>query len=170
MVIFKLRCTENLLHLKIWRLKELNDENIKKYTLSLPFTSFRSSIITKKVSDILSRFTPHFKLQTVFSTIKLESVTSPRLKPKKPLLLTTNCIYEFECPCQKTYIGETKRILWERIKEHRRDKTSHVFQHTTQCPVYNQKCFEKYNVDPDNAPKIILRKCIKNKFKVLENN
>ena len=86
----------------------------------------------------MSRFTPHFKLQTVFSTIKLESVTSPRLKPKKPLLLTRNYIYEFECPCQKTYKGETKRILWERIKEHRRGKTLHVIQHTTQCPVYNQ--------------------------------
>ena len=60
--------------------------------------------------------------------------------------------------------------MWERIKEHRRDKTSHVFQHTTQCPVYNQNFFEKYNVDPDNAPKIILREFIKDKFKVLENN
>jgi hypothetical protein len=32
------------------------------------------------------------------------------------------------------------------------------------------KIFEKYNVDPDNAPKIILREFIKDKFKVLENN
>ena len=118
----------------------------------------------------MSQFTPQFKLRTSFSTIKLSSITSPRLKPKKTLMLTTACIYEFECPCQKTYIGETKRILWERIKEHRTDKKSHIFKHYKTCPVYNQKFFEKYNVDPDNAPDNILRDFIKDKFTVLEKN
>ena len=153
---------------KARRLEELNDETTEKYTLSLPFTSFRCAVINRKLVEILSLFTPNFKLRTTFSTIKLESITSPRLKPKKPLLLTTHCIYEFECPCQKTYIGETKRILWERIKEHRTDKKSHIYEHYKNCPVYNAKFFEKYEVDPDNAPDNILRDFIKDKFTVLE--
>ena len=85
-------------------------------------------------------------------------------------MLTSNCIYEFECPCQKTYIGETKRIIWERIKEHRTDKHSHVFTHNQNCPVCNQKIFEKYEVDLDNAPDNICRDFIKDKFKILEKN
>ena len=60
---------------KAKRLEELNDTSIEKYTLSIPFTSFRSAVISKKLAKILSQFTPNFKLHTAFSTIGKYNIT-----------------------------------------------------------------------------------------------
>ena len=66
-------------------------------------------------------------------------------------MLTKACISEIKCPCEKHYKQESETILWEQIKKHRTDKKSDIFIHHKNCPVYNQKVFEKYNVDLDNA-------------------
>jgi len=40
-------------------------------------------------------------------------------KKKNDILETVNCIYKFDClSCPKTYIGQTKKQLYERINQH----------------------------------------------------
>ena len=43
-----------------------------------------------------------------------------------------NVVYEVTCPdCDDVYIGETRRRLQERLKDHcGRDENSHVFRHS----------------------------------------
>ena len=93
-------------------LKELKNPDIINHTLSIPFTSFRSSVIASKIKRILCQYTKNFKLNISFSLIKLSSVILPRLKPKKSYYLNSNLTYEYICekPCEATYVGETKRM------------------------------------------------------------
>ena len=107
---------------KARRTEELKKTENTTYTVSLPFTSFRCSIIASKIRKILSQYTPYYKLNVVFSTITLEHIISPRLKPEKSYYLNNDLIYDYLCPCEATYIGETQQLLHERILQHRRNK------------------------------------------------
>ena len=124
---------------------------------ALPFTLFRCSSVASKIKKIIKQVTPNFRLNIVFSTIKLESIILPRMKPKKTFYNNSNVIYEFECSCKSTYIGETKKLLHSRILQHRTAKSSHVHAHINNCSHYKEKFQEKFLVDPDNAPAEQLR-------------
>ena len=62
--------------------------------------------------------TPDFNVSICFSNVKLSRHYTPRLKCYIPLLEQSGVIYKFECPCSKSYIGETKRVAKIRISEH----------------------------------------------------
>ena len=90
--------------------------------MSLPYTSFRCSHIAYKIYKIIEKYTPNFRLSIAFTTIQLSSLKLPKLKPPKQDLLNSHTVYQFECPCSTTYIGETYRLLDTRILEHRAKK------------------------------------------------
>ena len=46
-------------------------------------TGFRRSKVASEIYKLLEKYTPNFKLNIAFSTIKLASVILPRLKPKR---------------------------------------------------------------------------------------
>ena len=149
------------------REEEQKNPEFEFYTLSLPFTSFRCSNLASQIYKILKNVTPNFKLNIVFSTIKLENIILPRMKPKKTYFNNSNVIYEFECACKQTYVGETKKLLHTRILQHRPTKSSHVQSHTSLCPEYKEKFKDKLFVDPDNAPVEQLRSFLHDHFKIL---
>ena len=79
-------------------------------------------------------------------------------------------IYDYLCPCEATYIGETQKLLHERILQHRRNKTGVIHLHIKTCPKYIEKFETKYSVVPDNAPKSIQRMFFEGHFSILEKN
>ena len=71
-----------------------------------------------------------------FSTINLTHIISPRLKPEKSYYLNNDQIYDYLCPCEATYIGETQQLLHERIIQHHRNKDGVLHIHIKTCPKY----------------------------------
>ena len=84
----------------------------------------------------------------------------PRLKPSKPLLFTPNTVYLFTCVCSETYIGHTCRLLKNRIQEHNRCESSHVFDHIYECELY----LISLDIEYDEAPNLTQRKNHLHKF------
>ena len=69
--------------------------------------------------------------------------------------MNNDLIYDYLCPCEATYIGETQQLLHERILQHRRNKDGVLHLHIKVCPKYIEKFENQYSVEPDNAPKSI---------------
>ena len=57
-----------------------------------------------------------------------------RFKDKQPLLMKSGIVYKLTCSCRSTYIGQTRRKLLSRIKEHATSEKSKVFKHLLQNP------------------------------------
>ena len=57
-----------------------------------------------------------------------------RFKDKQPLLMKSGIVYKLTCLCGSTYIGQTRRNLPSRIKEHATSEKSEVSKHLLQNP------------------------------------
>ena len=90
----------------------------------------------------------------LFSTLKLSSVIYPRLKLKTDYFNNSCTVYKYDCVevCPSNYIGESERLLHQRILEHRTKAESHIFQHKSKCIHYQAAFYEQFEVDPDNLP------------------
>ena len=81
---------------------------------------------------------------------------------KTPLsdMFKTNIVYKFSCLGDPniSYIGESKRQLFERIREHRNGKSSAVFEHLYSCtPCQNTTSFiEQFEILKHCTTKTIL--------------
>ena len=74
------------------------------------------------------------KVETAYNTTKIGSYFS--LKTCTPYLFKSNVVYKFTCTRDEniTYIGESKRQLYQRIKDHcEKDKNSAIFGHLYEC-------------------------------------
>ena len=134
---------------KALRLADENNPDLTFFYLSLPFTSYKCSGIATKIRYILEKYTPNYRVKICFKTITLENVILPRLKPFKPLLFTPNTVYLFTCVCSQTYVGHTSRLLKNRIQEHNRCASSHIFDHIYGCEEYLGVLRAKYGEDPN---------------------
>ena len=80
-----------------------------------------------------------------FSPFKLQDLFSP--KDCLPIALKSFVVYKFTCArCQSCYIGETKRHLLTKIKDHlQTDNKSHILQQLNENPnckgLCNDSCF-----------------------------
>jgi len=84
--------------------------------------------------------------------------------------------YKFDCLCEETYIGESKRQLQNRIKEHnQRSKqtaiSNHIYgnslKHIDPCPEYNSEIRNQFGSQPNPTEKFSF---IKNQFTILQKN
>ena len=155
---------------KAKRLADSVNPNLHFYTMSLPFSSFRCSKVASKIYKILRQYTPDFRLNIAFNTIKLSSIFLPKMKPPKHTFFQSNLIYKFRCDCTDEYIGETKRLLHTRILEHRTKSESHIYNHLNNCETYQSNFFEKYRIHPEYANDKLLREYIFEHFEILERN
>ena len=70
---------------------------------------------------------------TKYSVTKLSFFTN--MKDRISHLSKSYVIYEFKCPgCTASYIGLTKRTLFQRTKEHATREESSIKQHIDNCP------------------------------------
>ena len=88
------------------------------------------------------------QLNIIYTSKKLFSAFKPLLKPTTPITEKQGFVYNFECDCSETYIGETWTILRFRINQHFSQKQSSVFEHIQTCETFMQNA----NQHPLNSP------------------
>ena len=110
-----------------------------------------SSSTKKKIYELCKTFCKNTNVKIVFSPFKLQD-----LFPSKdclPVALKSFVVYKFTCAgCQSCYIGETKRHLPTRIKEHlQTDTKSHILQHLNENPNCRDLCDDSYFIIIDQT-------------------
>jgi hypothetical protein len=107
------------------------------FFFSAYFTHERLNKIGKQMSKTIKNATPNFHLIPSWKCIRLKSITSKTLKAPPIVDNPSGIIYKFECPCDLTYIGESKRNFKTRILEHQRPSLkSSVKDHVNKCQPY----------------------------------
>ena len=93
------------------------DEDTKRYVLSIPFVGKPSLVFKSKIRKIFKEYLD-VELRPVFSSFKVKNYFS--LKCKTPTCLSSNVTYKFSCQCDADvfYIGETARHIVARASEH----------------------------------------------------
>ena len=106
----------------------------------LPYIGSYPSSTKKKIYELCKTFCKNTNVKIVFSPFKLQDLFSS--KDCLPVALKSFVVYKFTCAgCQSCYIGETKRHLPTRIKEHlQTDTKSHILQHLNENPNCRDLC------------------------------
>lgn len=88
-------------------------------------------------------------------------------KCKLPLDTTSNCVYQIDCSnCNSVYIGETKRAVGTRMREHQNSiRPQNVSKHTTALAQHASEMSHQFNFD---QVKVLDRKNNVNKLKTAE--
>lgn len=158
---------ENLIKNKIEQALKIDKreeaEYDKVFYLALDYTSKRCSAIQTEILGIIKKFIPKFKLVISWRAIRLNNIINPRLKVQRNFDNPVAAIYKFTCPCNATYIGETRRSIEKRISEHnRRSSTekSEIYDHISTCEIYQNQLKQKhkYNLTPSKKFKFIMDK------------
>ena len=71
----------------------------------------------------MTKFVPicSFRVNVCFRNIKVTKIFSRHAKADIDLFDRSNCVYNYDCVCLDSYIGETKRCLGVRISEHQQN-------------------------------------------------
>ena len=83
-----------------------------QHTICLPY------MYVSGLSEDVRRVCRKFDIRTVFSIISTLRQQLTRVKDVDPPLRKAGVVYKVPCSCGKQYIGETKRALRTRKKEH----------------------------------------------------
>lgn len=111
--------------------KEIPATNKRFY--KLPFVGRNSDILKTKINKLVAKYCKDITVEIVFTTCKLREFFS--YKDKVTQSLRSMVVYKFKCAgCDASYVGETKRHLQTRVKEHLTCKDSHVFKHLLASP------------------------------------
>ena len=96
----------------------------------------------KKIGELCKRFCKKAGINIVSTPFKIGSLFSS--KDRLPNALRSFAAYKFTCPgCQSCYIGETRRHLVTRIKEHLiTDKKSYIMEHLLDNKTCKSLCDE----------------------------
>ena len=108
---------------------------------------FLSSVRTKKkIGEFCKRFCKKTNINIVLTPFKIGSLLSS--KDRLLNALRSFVVYRFTCAgCQSCYIGETRRHLAARIKEHlvthkKSHITKHLLENKTRKSLCDEGCFQ----------------------------
>ena len=106
-----------------------NSNKKKLTTHKLPYIGDISVRTNKKIGELCKRFSKKTDVNIVSTPFKIGCLFSS--KDRLPNALRSFVVYKFTCAgCQSCYIGETRRHLTTRMKEHLvTDKKSHIMKH-----------------------------------------
>ena len=114
---------------------DLDNTQDRKFNFGIPFVGAVSRYYKKKISGLIKE---HLKvdISPYFKTCKVSSYFS--LKSKTPFGLKARVVYKFPCLSDSdvVYIGQTKRHIVTRAKEHVTPKvkpTSEIKNHIFKC-------------------------------------
>ena len=146
------------------------------YTLCIPFTATRCEKVGSKLIRLLKNNTPNYHINLSWKLEKIQKHFSHKLKMPVPILEKIGVTYKFDCLCQDSYIGESKRQLQNRIKEHNQKSkqtaiSNHIYgsviKNITPCSEYNSEITNKFGDTPNPNQKFTF---IQNRFTLLQNN
>ena len=138
-------------YLKRFFLKDDKSQSAEEVTMEvryfkLPFIGKYSDMVKGKVGLLVKRCCKdNIIINLIFNTSKIKDSFSNKDKFTS-FDHASQVIYKFVCAsCNAGYIGETERHLSVRVKEHFKDKNSHVYKHinaSSQCKeACNESCF-----------------------------
>ena len=153
---------------KVEQEKEVKENPDRNYTLSLPFTSNRCEKIQSNIKKIIKTFAPSYKLNFAWSSERVSRFYNPLLKAKTDPFERPGVVYQKTCSCGESYVGETKRRLCSRIKEHGRPscKTA-ISEHILTCPVYKNSIDENLGDQLNPSSKFNF---LKSHFQIIHQN
>ena len=124
------------------------------FTLCISYTSPQVEVYVRELVNRMKTFTPDFHVRFAFKSIKIKSLYIKDSKPPFCKLETCNVIYQFRCPCNKSYVRRTKRVLRIWAEEHRTfSRSKNNYYHIHRCPVYLKKllAYEKTHIPPKSG-------------------
>ena len=137
--------------------------------LSIPYTNERCSKVHENLLKIFEKYLPKYRIVISWRTIRLSSIITGRLKPRQNPQNSSALIYHFLCPCARAdYIGETKRLLSQRVKEHAsHSNQTEIGSHIHHCTTYKKEYQKthKYNQNPSSKTSFL-----RSHFKILARN
>ena len=113
--------------------KDPSDLPPKWSVLFLPWSGIAAGAIVNKIRKSLPR--EQSRISIAYTTTRLRNLL-PRYSscspPENKVQFLCDVVYKYTCPCGQVYIGETKRRLAVRIKEHSKPKTP-LMEHIKGC-------------------------------------
>ena len=88
----------------------------------------------------MTKFVPTFRVNVCFRNVKVTKLFSRHAKAETDVFERSNCVYNYDCVCKDTYIGETRRCLIVRIRDHQQNsRNSNISHHIQNCPDFIQQ-------------------------------
>ena len=118
-----------------------------------PANDFKATAVLPYVKGLSQQLRRCLQQQGVRAVFKSETTLRSQLvRPKDAVdpAKQDGVVYKIPCECGKVYIGQTRRLMQDRIKEHNRDirlartETSAVSEHapnTRHMPLWNEVNF-----------------------------
>ena len=105
------------------------------FTLCISYTSKQVEFTLRDLINRMKTFIPEFHVRFAYKSIKIGTTFIKHLKRPISKLNSCNCVYQFICPCSKSYVGRTKRVLQIRAQEHRTfSRAKKTYNHLQRCP------------------------------------
>ena len=99
----------------------------QKIMTFLPYRGKMTDRFVKKLKDSRA------PIQPIITLTKLKT-TLPSLKSQTKVPLRSRVVYKISCPgCETCYVGQTRRHLITRFREHKNTKAGAVRSHFTKC-------------------------------------
>ena len=94
----------------------------------------------------LQHILPRKNLHVIAKSFRIDKFLSSKREAKLDSKHVPNVIYKFSCPCESSYICETKLRLEARIKSHVTQKyRSSIYQHVSGCEQF-QLLFKPFKI------------------------
>ena len=105
----------------------------KKVFLSLPFIGDVTCLkFSRQMNRLLGKTVPWLSLRIIFRPARKLSCLS-KIKSQFATLTNSGLVYKVSChDCDAFYIGETKRLLQRRLKEHKQQSYSSLNKHASE--------------------------------------
>ena len=122
-----------------------NFGNLKKNTTAWERSHFCPIVEyhAQKLINKIKSFAPDFVINSCYRSIKVSQLYGYTFKPCQDLFSTSNAVYKFTCSCNSFYIGQTKRELFHRAREHQQASYAPkkfpfhgIYHHITNCVCY----------------------------------
>ena len=105
----------------------------------------------------MEKILPDFRVNVAYRAVKISKLFSFMAKPQIETFEKSNVVYLYTCPCQEKYIGQTKRLLRTRIKDHQYDSAlTNIHLHNLCCEKYKietQKFIDENSQNYTSSPK-----------------
>ena len=111
------------------------DPTQKKILIRLPFLGALSVQNRNEMKSFLHKHTDD-KVSVYIVDALSKIGENFRFKYKQPLLIKSGIVYKLTYSCGSTYIGQARRSLLSRIKEHATSEKSEVCKHLLQNPFH----------------------------------
>ena len=105
----------------------------KRILIRLPFLGAVSEQVRNELNSFLRKRTDgRVKLSVIDTTSKIGN--NFHLKDRQPLVRRSGVVYKVRCSCNMCYIGQTRRNLETRLREHSTSEASEVCRHLLENP------------------------------------